>query len=207
MSPLELIGTVFGFINIYLLVRRSVWNFPAALAMVSCVGFVLFEARLYAEAGLQVFFFIVNLWGWWLWSRVKDADDQVPVAWMNWPARLVWLGVTAIASVALGLALDHWTDAALPMVDSAVAGMSVTAQLLLSFRRIENWFLWIVIDLVSIGLYVMRDLPLLAVLYVAFLAMSVLGQSEWARAYRLEQQRRRVGQAGTDVFDRDGVAV
>ncbi|QSB45752.1 nicotinamide riboside transporter PnuC [Altererythrobacter sp. FM1] len=191
MSPLELIGTVFGFINIYLLVRRSVWNFPAALAMVSCVGFVLFEARLYAEAGLQVFFFVVNLWGWWLWSRVKDAGDQVPVGWMSWPARFAWLGVTAIASIALGLAMDRWTDAALPMADSAVAGMSVTAQLLLSFRRIENWFLWIVIDLVSIGLYVMRDLPLLALLYVAFLAMSVLGQSEWTRAYRRDRQMRR----------------
>lgn len=206
MSPLELFGTIFGFINIYLLVRRSVWNFPAAIAMVSCVGVVLFEARLYAEAGLQVFFFVVNLWGWWLWSRVKDAADQVPVGWLGWPARIAWLAATIVVSVAMGLALHRWTNAVLPMIDSAVAGMSITAQLLLSFRRIENWYLWIVIDLVSIGLYTVRALPLLALLYVGFLAMSVLGQSEWMQAHRRAQ--RNAGRPGErPPFDSDGVAI
>jgi nicotinamide mononucleotide transporter len=185
MSPLEIAGTVLGFANIVLLIRRSVWNFPAAMAMVSCIGVVLFEARLYAEAGLQAFFFVVNAWGWWLWSRAKDAEESaVPVRWMGWPARAAWAVATAAVSLGLGFTLARWTNAALPMVDSAVTGMSVAAQFLLSFRRVENWVLWIVIDVVSIGLYVIRDLHLLAVLYVAFLMLSVLGLREWARAVR-----------------------
>ena len=182
MSPLEIAGTVLGFINIVLLIRRSVWNFPAAMAMVTCVGIVLAEARLYAESGLQVFFFVVNAWGWWLWSRAKAGDDEVPVGWLGWPARIGWAAATAVVSITLGLTLSRWTDAALPMVDSAVTGMSVAAQFLLTFRRIENWVLWIVIDGVSIALYLIRDLHLLAVLYVAFLALSVLGLREWTRA-------------------------
>ncbi len=186
MSPLEVAGTVLGFANIILLIRRSVWNFPAAMAMVTCIGIVLFEAKLYAEAGLQVFFFVVNAWGWWLWTRAKGESDTVPVRWLGWPARIAWGLATAIVSVALGMSLARWTDAALPMADSAVAGMSVAAQFLLSFRRIENWILWIVIDVASIALYVARDLQLLAVLYGAFLVLSVVGLREWARAARRE---------------------
>jgi nicotinamide mononucleotide transporter len=156
------------------------------MAMVTCIGIVLFEAKLYAETGLQAFFFVVNAWGWWLWSRAKGADDEVAVRWMRWPARIVWGFATVAMSVALGLALARWTDAALPMVDSAVTGMSIAAQFLLSLRRIENWVLWIVIDIVSIGLYVNRELHLLAVLYVAFLVLSVVGLRTWTRATRNE---------------------
>lgn len=182
MSPLEIAGTVLGFVNIVLLIRRSVWNFPVAMAMVTCIGIVLAEARLYAEAGLQVFFFVVNAWGWWLWSQARSERSGIAVGWLGWPARIAWALATAVVSVTLGLTLSRWTDAALPMADSAVTGMSVAAQFLLTFRRIENWVLWIVIDVVSIALYMIRDLHLLAVLYVAFLALSVLGLREWTRA-------------------------
>jgi nicotinamide mononucleotide transporter len=184
MSPLEIAGTVLGLANIVLLIRRSVWNFPVAMAMVTCIGIVLAEAKLYAEAGLQVFFFVVNAWGWWLWLRARGARREVSVGWLGWPARVAWALATAIVSVTLGLTLARWTDAALPMADSAVTGMSVAAQFLLSFRRIENWVLWIVIDAVSIILYVIRDLHLLAGLYVIFLLLSVLGLREWIAAER-----------------------
>jgi len=182
VNPLEIAGFVLGFANIVLLIRRSVWNFPVAMAMVTCIGIVLFEARLYAETGLQAFFFVVNAWGWWLWARAKGADDEVPVGWMHWPARLGWAAATAALSVALGLSLARWTDAALPMADSAVTGMSIAAQLLLSFRRVENWVLWVVVDIVSIALYVNRELHLLAVLYVGFLVLSAVGLRAWTRA-------------------------
>ncbi|MXO75711.1 nicotinamide riboside transporter PnuC [Altererythrobacter aerius] len=189
MDPLEIAGALLGLVNIVLLVRRSVWNFPAAMAMVTCIGVVLFEARLYAEAGLQVFFFVVNAWGWYLWTRARRAGSGgtvVPVGWLGWPARIGWIAATAVVSVALGLALGRWTDAALPMADSAVTGMSITAQILLGLRRIENWMLWIAVDVLAIGLYLMRDLHVLAALYVAFLVLSVLGLRTWTRAARRE---------------------
>jgi nicotinamide mononucleotide transporter len=189
VSPLEIAGTVLGLANIVLLIRRSVWNFPAAMAMISCIGIVLFEARLYAEAGLQVFFFVVNAWGWYLWSRAKGegAGDTVPVRWLGWPARLGLAAGAAAISLALGLSLARWTDAALPMADSAVAGMSVAAQILLGLRRIENWVLWIVVDVVAVALYLDRGLNLLAILYCAFLVLSAVGLHAWIRAERREK--------------------
>ena len=178
----ELAGAALGLLNVVLLVRRSVWNFPAAMAMVSLIGVTLFEARLYAETGLQVFFFVVNAWGWYLWGAARGADDNaVPVGWMSDRARFVWAAITAALSLSLGWLLHRFTNAALPFADSAIAGASVTAQILLSLRRVENWVLWIAIDVLSVLLYINRELYFLAALYVVLGVMSVLGLREWRK--------------------------
>lgn len=186
MSWPELAASLLGLANIILLVRRSIWNFPVGMAMVAIVGVVLAEARLYAESGLQAFFLVVNAWGWWLWSRARGDEGAalVPVGWMGWPARAAWGAVTAALSLSLGWVMHLYTDAALPFADSAVTGASIAAQLLLSFRRIENWVLWVAIDVVSVGLYINRGLFLLAALYVAFGVLSVMGLREWMKAVR-----------------------
>ena len=182
MNPIEATASIIGLIQIVLLVRRSVWNFPMAMAQVALTGVVLAGARLYSEAGLQAFFFVVNVHGWWLWSHAQGDDAEVPVAWMAWSARAGWAGLTLVLSVSLGWVMHRFTNAALPFADSAVTGASVAAQLLLNLRRIENWVLWIAIDVVSVGLYVMRGLDLLAALYVAFLVLSVIGLRQWRLA-------------------------
>ena len=152
------------------------------MAQVALTGVVLAGARLYSEAGLQAFFFVVNVHGWYLWSHARTDEADVPVTWMQWPARAAWGAVTIVLSLSLGWIMHRFTNAALPFADSAVTGASVAAQLLLNLRRIENWVLWIAIDVVSVGLYVTRGLDLLAALYVAFLVLSVLGLRQWKRA-------------------------
>lgn len=184
MNPVELAASLLGLANIALLVRRSAWNFPFALASVTCTGIVLWEARLYAETGLQVFFFATNLWGWWLWAQAHAGVDGVPVSWMSARTRIAWGAVTLALSLSLGWILHRFTNAALPFADSAVTGASIAAQILLSLRRIENWVLWVLIDVAAIGLYLSRGLPLLAALYAAFLVMSIIGLRQWMRAAR-----------------------
>lgn len=185
LNPIELAASLIGLVQIVLLVRRSVWNFPLAMAQVALTGIVLVGARLYSEAGLQAFFFVVNAQGWWSWRRVRGPEDNaVPVGWMDWPLRAAWGAVTLALSLSLGWVMHKFTNAALPFADSTVTGTSVAAQLLLNARRIENWVLWIAIDVVSIGLYLVRGLDLLAVLYAAFLVLSVIGLRQWTRAAR-----------------------
>ena len=182
----ELLGSVLGLIQIWLLVRRSIWNFPVAMAMVSLIGVTLFEARLFSECGLQAFFFFVNAIGWVQWNRVRDDADTVPVTWMSNSSRFVWALATAALSLSLGWLMHTFTNAALPFADSAVTGASIAAQLLLNNRRIENWVLWVAIDVASVALYLSRDLFFLAALYVAFLVISVIGLRQWTRASRAE---------------------
>ena len=179
VSWTELLGAALGLVNIGLLARRSVWNFPAAMASVLLVGVTLFQARLYSESGLQAFFLVVNILGWYQWSRAASADRAVPVGWMSTSARTGWAAVTVLLSLSLGWAMHRFTNAALPFADSAVTGASIAAQLLLNNRRIENWVLWIAIDVVSVALYLNRELYFFAALYVVFLVMSVIGLRQW----------------------------
>lgn len=184
MNPVEWIAAALGLANIALLVRRSVWNYPFGMAMVALYGVVFFEARLYGESGLQGFFFVAQAWGWVLWVRAGGRDDQVPVLWLSPFSRLVWVTATAALALNLGWFMHRFTDASLPYADAAIAGASIAAQILLGFRRIENWLLWIAIDVASIAVYVTKGLWPTAVLYAVFLGMSVLGLREWIAAYR-----------------------
>ena len=184
MSGLEWLAVALGVANIALLVRRSVWNYPFGMAMVALYVLIFKDARLYGEAGLQVFFFVMQGYGWVLWYRAEDASAQVPVRWLDGPSRIVWLMVTAALSLNLGWVMHRFTNAALPYADAAISGASIAAQLLLAYRRIENWVLWIVIDLASIAVYVVKGLWPTAALYVLFLGMSVWGLVEWIRAAR-----------------------
>jgi nicotinamide mononucleotide transporter len=191
MDLTEWIAAALGVANIAFLVRRSWWNYPFGMAMVALYVAVFYEARLYAEAGLQVFFFVMQGWGWYLWRKaarlqIGGAESRVPVRWLDWPSRAVWLMVTAALSLNLGWALHRFTNAALPYADAAISGASIAAQFLLSFRRVENWVLWIVIDLASIAVYVVKGLWPTALLYVLFLGMSVLGLKEWIAAAQLD---------------------
>lgn len=184
MSWLEPLAVVLGLANIALLVRRSIWNFPFGIAMVSLYALIFFEKRLYGEAGLQLFFAVVQAYGWLLWARAGGAEEPVAVRWLDWPARLAWLAFIGVAALGLGTLLHRFTDAANPFPDATISAASIAAQFLLSFRRIENWVLWIAIDIGAIVLYILRDLQLTAGLYAAFLVLSVLGLREWIGASR-----------------------
>lgn len=179
---LELLAVALGLANIVLLVRRSIWNFPFGIAMVALYAVIFFEKRLYGEAGLQVFFAIVNVYGWALWLRAGGAQEPVAVGWLGWPARTAWLAFIVAVALTLGTAMHRLTDAAMPYPDAAITAASIAAQFLLSFRRIENWILWIAIDAGAIILYIERDLDRTAMLYAAFLVLSVLGLRDWIRA-------------------------
>lgn len=184
---IEWSAAVLGVINIALLVWRSAWNFPFGMAMVALYIVVFWEERLYAEGGLQVFFFLAQAYGWWLWIRVGGEDNRVPVRWLDWPSRAVWLVVTAALSLNLGWVMHRFTDAAMPYADSAIAGASVAAQILLAYRRIENWILWILIDVGAIALYIDRELYPTAGLYGGFLVMSLFGLREWIQSLEAEE--------------------
>ena len=184
MNPLEIIAVALGIANVGLLVRRSIWNYPFGMAMVTLYCVIFWQTRLYGEAGLQVFFFIVQGWGWWLWARAGGLAQSVAVEWMGWPARGVALALVAASALGIGWAMASFTDAALPYADATIAGASVVAQVLLAVRRVENWVLWIAIDVLSVAVYIDRALYLTAGLYVVFLGLAAAGLVQWAKAAR-----------------------
>ncbi len=182
MSWLEALAALFGLANILLIVRRSVWNFPAALIMVTLTGIVLWDAKLYSDAGLQAFFFIVNILGWALWARNRGEAGEIMVDRLGMLGRLVWITLAMAATYGWGLFMALNTDATNPWWDASVAMLSIAAQLLMTRRYIDNWHWWIVVNIISIGLYWQKQLYVFTGLYVIFLGMAVWGLVEWRRA-------------------------
>jgi nicotinamide mononucleotide transporter len=182
VSPIEATASLLGFVNVVLVVRRSTWNYPFALAMVSLYAWVFFRERLYSDALLQLFFFAVNLYGWRNWMRSRAESGEVRVETLAWPRRAGWVAGSAIVIALWGYAMHRLTDAAYPWWDGSIAVLSIAAQILQSRRNWECWVLWIIVDLLAIPLFAMKGLWLTASLYCVFLALSAWGLIDWLKA-------------------------
>lgn len=184
MSSLEWTAAALGVMCVGLLVRRSLWNYPFAIASVVLLGWVFLQARLYSDALLQCFFVAINLYGWINWSRSRAGAGQVVVERLGWPARLGWMIGGAAVAAGWGAAMHRFTDAAYPWWDGAVAIASVAGQLLLARRLVENWWVWIAVDCAAVPLYAAKGLWAAAGLYVIYLGLSVWGLVDWHRLAR-----------------------
>lgn len=169
-------------VNVALVARRDMWNFPVALVAVAIYAWVFAGARLYSDMLLQGFFFAANLYGWANWTRSRAQAGEVVVERLDPAARAMWLA-GGIATCALwGMLMHRYTDASYPWWDAAIAIASVAAQLLQARRRIESWWLWIAVDVASMPLYAAKGLWFTCALYGVLLALSLYGLSGWRRA-------------------------
>jgi nicotinamide mononucleotide transporter len=184
MSPYELVGVVFGLISVYLTVRASIWCWPTGIISVAAFAVLFFDIKLYADMLLQIFFLITSIQGWYYWKVGGVSRTELPITLLSQRQRIA-VGVGLVAAVALvGYAFDTYTDAHIPFWDAAASGASVVAQVLLMRKRLENWYLWIAVDVLSIGIYVYKEVYLTAGLYVVFLGLAIGGLLSWQRTYR-----------------------
>lgn len=179
MSPMEGIAAALILVNVWLVARRSIWNYAFGIAGVAIYGIVFFRAKLYSDALLQLFFLVVQLYGWRQWRRSEIDAGEVVVERLTAGARLRWLVGIVAAVAGWGWLMHRFTDAALPWWDASVAMTSVAAQILMSVRRIENWWLWIAANILSIGLYAAKGLWITMALYVLLLGISIWGLARW----------------------------
>lgn len=185
MSVIEIAAVLFGIANILLIIRRSVWNYPFAIAMVSLYFLIFREAKLYSDAGLQIFFLIVNIYGWWSWQRSKAIAGEIIVERLGIGALLAWCAGSVAAIAVWGSFMQASTDTSYPYWDASIAMLSVTGQILMTRRYLENWWWWIAVNMISIPLYIVKGLHLTAGLYTLFLLLAITGLMEWQRARRL----------------------
>ncbi len=185
MSPIEIVAVILGIANIVLVIRRSVWNFPVAMVMVALYFLIFREAKLYSDAGLQVFFAAVNLYGWWSWHRNKVDAGEIVVRRLPAFGYALWIAGSVTAIGAWGGFMGTYTGTSYPYWDASVAMLSVAGQILMTRRFVENWHYWIIVNLISIPLYVTKGLYLTAGLYGVFLVLAIAGLIEWRKAQRL----------------------
>jgi nicotinamide mononucleotide transporter len=179
MSGAEIVGTLTAFASVVLTLRARVASWPVGI--VSCVAFLVlfYDIKLYADAGLQVFFIITGFWGWRVWLKGGEGLSPAPVGILLARDRIRVLALAMVSIVLCGWLFQSYTDAHIPYWDSAIAGLSVTAQVLLARKKLENWLVWIVVDVLSIGVYFYKKIYLTSLLYVFFLVLATRGYFEW----------------------------
>jgi nicotinamide mononucleotide transporter len=182
VSPVEWTAAVLVMLNVALLARRSLWNYPVAIVAVALYAWVFLHARLYSDALLQLFFLVLNIYGWATWRRNRARAGTVVVRTMSPSARLGWTLATAAAALAWGAAMHRFTDASYPWWDAGIAGASVAAQWLLARRYWENWVVWIAVDIASVALYAAKELWPTVGLYVILTLLAAAGLRDWRRA-------------------------
>ena len=178
---LEVVAALSGLLSVWLARRLHMGTWPAGIVSVSCLAGVFFEAKLYADAVLQVAFAGLSLYGWREWRRDPQAQHVLPVTHMR-PREWVVIGVAgALATVLVATLLITRTDSPAPWPDAAILAFSLLATWAQARRRIGCWMLWIAVDLVAVPLYASRELPLTAALYVAYMLLCIAAWLEWEK--------------------------
>jgi nicotinamide mononucleotide transporter len=178
---IELAGFITTALGIWLTTRRLLICWPVVLAADILYLVVFFQARLFSDALLQVFFIVFTLYGWWHWWRGVREEGEVRVAPLAWRSMIVALAAGALGSVLLGLLMAR-IGAALPHLDATLTSYSLVASWWQARKHTANWWLWIVVNVIYVGEYIYKSLVPTAVLYAVLVGLAVLGLRDWRRA-------------------------
>ena len=180
----EIIGTISGLVGVWLAARQNVWTWPVGLVSVVAYTIFFFQIKLYADMGLQVFFAGASLYGWYEWLYGGKNKTELPVSRLSTLSAVLCILAGGIFTILLGWYFRNFTDASYPVLDSGLAGFSLVGQFLLTRKKIENWILWFVVDVVYVWLYFQKGAFLTAFLYFVFLGLAVQGYLNWRRDFQ-----------------------
>jgi len=177
---LEIIGFGSGAACVWLTVRQHILNWPVGLVQVVAYIFVFLDAKLYADAGLQMVYVVLGVWGWVNWTRGYAKLPMRPRESTNLELQMQLLFLGIITGL-LWLWLSTKTDSTTPIPDAFTTALSLVATYGQAKKLIESWYFWILADLIYVPLYLYKHLPLTAILYTGFLAMCVMGLRAWVK--------------------------
>ncbi|HAT6805116.1 TPA: nicotinamide riboside transporter PnuC [Citrobacter freundii] len=204
LSWTETIGTVFGLLCIWYASREKIINYLFGLINVTLFAAIFFQIQLYASLLLQVFFFAANIYGWYAWSRQNEAQEAaLKVRWLSRQHALVLGGICSVAIVLMTLFIDpvfamltramlsllqtagiqvampELQPDAFPFWDSTMLVLSVAAMVLMTRKYVENWLLWVAIDVVSVVIYAVQGVFAMSLEYVLLTVIAVTGSYNW----------------------------
>ncbi len=184
MLSLELVAVVPTLAAVYLTVRQIIWCWPLALISVSLYASVFYDARLYADMGLQGLYFGLAVYGWWAWLHGGEDHGELEVSLTSPRTRGVLLVVATLGGILLGQTLTRFTNASLPFMDSTLTSFSIAAQWMQTQKLLESWLVWLAVDVFYVGMFFYKELYLTAGLYAVFLVLAAMGFTEWRRSMR-----------------------
>ncbi len=180
---LEIAGVIFTLLNVYLLTKQRILAWPLGLVGVTIYTYIFFSAQLYSDFILHIIYMILNAYGWWYWSTGRqDTAEEIPVSVLSLKNRWKWIFTIIFGFLIWGYIMRTYTEAALPYPDAFTTVTSLAAQYLLARKKVENWILWIIVDVVAITIYSYKGLYPTSFLYTVLLVLSILGYISWQKS-------------------------
>jgi nicotinamide mononucleotide transporter len=184
---LELSGAVLGLAYIFLSVRQKIWTWPFGIATSVVYAFVFYATSFYAGMGLQIYYVAMSVYGWYFWLRGKrDAESkELPVSkitsrQMGWCILLFF-----ISFISIYFLLSYKTDSPVPLMDALTTSLSIVATWMLAGKILENWLIWIIANLLSIGLYMFQNLWPTVILFGTYEVLAIVGYFQWKHSMQI----------------------
>ena len=181
---IEIFGVITGILYVILEVKQNKLLWPLGIITSAAYIYIFFSGKFYADMGLQVYYVLISIYGWYYWSRggVKSDKGELPVSRINRQQFILLFLTFALAWAGIYFVLDRYTDSTVPLGDSFTTALAIVATWMLTRKIIEQWFLWIIANVVSIGLYIYKGLYPTVILYAVYAGMAVYGYMEWKRS-------------------------
>jgi len=179
----EILGVVLSIIYLVLSIRQNIFLWPVGILSAVMYVIVFFESKFYADMGLNVYYFVISIYGWINWSGAARKEQKEPPVILAGRNRAIFLLlVMVLIFFVIGYLLDHYTDSPIPYWDALTTSGSIVATWMLTRKILEHWIVWIFVDLISMGLYVYRGLYPTAFLFLVYTTMAVVGYRAWRRS-------------------------
>ncbi len=182
-SILELLGFVSTIACIYLAAKENIWNWPISIFSIVVSAILYFQSHLFGDFALQFYFLFTAFYGWWFWSQKKAQEDK-PIVSINKMQWLFALLSIVVLTLVLGFLLDQYTPTNVAYEDGFCTAMSLVAQFMLTRKILQNWILWIVVDICYVPLLLYKGLNLYAGLYIVLVVIAIKGYIDWRKSYR-----------------------
>ena len=180
---LEWVAVIAGFLCIYLAAKENIWNWPISIVAIVVSAVVYYKSALYGDFYLQLYFLFTAFYGWYFWIK-KKKEVAKPVVTINAKQWLIAILSIVVLTIILGLPLDHYTDSNVPYEDGFCTAMSFVAQIMLTRKILQNWILWIIVDICYVPLLLYKGLNLYAILYAILVILAIQGYLDWRKTYR-----------------------
>jgi nicotinamide mononucleotide transporter len=177
---LEWLGTISGFLCVWLAAKQHILNWPVAIISILAYTVLFYQGRLYGDSALQLYFLGTSVYGWVYWSKNTWGKTKAVTVFTGRQMVLV-VSCVMVLFLLLSLFLDHFTDTDVPYADGFCTAVSFVAQVLLTRKVLQNWILWIIVDICYIPLYLYKDFYLTAVLYTLYLVLATMGYINWKK--------------------------
>jgi nicotinamide mononucleotide transporter len=189
-DPVEWAGFVLSLAMVYCNIRQIHWGWPLAIASSILYGYVFWNTQLYGQAALQMMFIAMAAWGWRQWLRGQtltapstetNTAQALPISLLRRHERLRLLGVTILVWVLCTWVLEEFSESKVLYWDALITALALLGQYLLGRKKIETWWIWLVVNILTIALMASQDLWLTALLYFVFAVLSVVGLKTWQK--------------------------